>query len=291
MKSGTRYLIVNADDFGYFRGVSRGIIDAHRRGIVTATGIFANGPGLERDIDLLRSAESLDLGVHLNVTSGPVLSSAMRERARATGGCFSGKLAFARGFVSGWISVRDVEEEWRAQVEHCLGQGLRLMFLNSHEHIHMFPSLFELVQELALEYQVPYVRLPAAEWLSEAKPAALVRDTAIKWLEARNVRRLKVPAPFFLGMRASGKLTERDIARNLESMRPGRVYELMCHPGYLEPDNVAAKELRSYHDWEQEMDALCSASVANRLAQAGVRLINYRDLETLENDIEMQSGQ
>ena len=45
MHSGSQpsFLIVNADDYGYFPGISRGIIDAHKDGVVTATGVLANG--------------------------------------------------------------------------------------------------------------------------------------------------------------------------------------------------------------------------------------------------------
>jgi hypothetical protein len=39
-----RRLIVNADDFGLTAGVSRGILDAHRRGIVTSTTLLVNRP-------------------------------------------------------------------------------------------------------------------------------------------------------------------------------------------------------------------------------------------------------
>ncbi len=38
-----RSLIVNADDYGLTAGVSRGILDAHRRGIVTSTTSVASG--------------------------------------------------------------------------------------------------------------------------------------------------------------------------------------------------------------------------------------------------------
>src|SRR6185503_4264438 len=36
-----RSLIVNADDYGLTAGVSRGILDSHRRGIVTSTDLLA----------------------------------------------------------------------------------------------------------------------------------------------------------------------------------------------------------------------------------------------------------
>ena len=36
-------LIVNADDLGWTEGVNRGIVEAHRRGLVTSTSLLANG--------------------------------------------------------------------------------------------------------------------------------------------------------------------------------------------------------------------------------------------------------
>ena len=36
-------LIVNADDLGWTEGVNRGIVEAHRNGLVTSTSLLANG--------------------------------------------------------------------------------------------------------------------------------------------------------------------------------------------------------------------------------------------------------
>src|SRR5512147_2334323 len=67
----SRKLIVNADDFGRSRGVSGGILRAHRDGIVTSTTAMMNMPGVAHD--LLRAtseAPRLGLGVHLTFTAG-----------------------------------------------------------------------------------------------------------------------------------------------------------------------------------------------------------------------------
>ena len=68
------FLIVNADDFGYFRCVSRGIVQSHTRGIVTATGVLGNSPNLRDDALLLFQYPDLDVGVHLNLTFGEPLT-------------------------------------------------------------------------------------------------------------------------------------------------------------------------------------------------------------------------
>ena len=37
-------LIVNGDDFGASRGINRGILEAHRSGILTSTSLLVNTP-------------------------------------------------------------------------------------------------------------------------------------------------------------------------------------------------------------------------------------------------------
>ena len=38
-----RFAIFNADDFGYSRGINRGIVHAHREGVVTSATLVVNG--------------------------------------------------------------------------------------------------------------------------------------------------------------------------------------------------------------------------------------------------------
>lgn len=38
------YLIINADDYGYFKGVSQGILECVRQGTVTATAVSLTQP-------------------------------------------------------------------------------------------------------------------------------------------------------------------------------------------------------------------------------------------------------
>ena len=72
-----RSLIVNADDYGLTAGVSRGIIDAHRGGIVTSTTLLVNRPVDPALIEALQSS-GLGVGLHMNLTLGPPVAPAKR---------------------------------------------------------------------------------------------------------------------------------------------------------------------------------------------------------------------
>lgn len=62
-----RHLIVNADDFGASCGVNRGIIDCHRRGVLTSTSLMVTGRALDEAIALSRENPDLAIGLHFDV--------------------------------------------------------------------------------------------------------------------------------------------------------------------------------------------------------------------------------
>src|SRR4051794_10723769 len=60
-------MIVNADDFGLSPGVTRGILRAHRRGIVTSTSLMVRGVHAAAAAARARDAPTLDVGLHLDL--------------------------------------------------------------------------------------------------------------------------------------------------------------------------------------------------------------------------------
>ena len=65
-----KYLIVNADDFGASRGINYGIIDAHRRGILTSTSLLVDAPWSEEAAKLSRAVPNLSVGLHVHFAKG-----------------------------------------------------------------------------------------------------------------------------------------------------------------------------------------------------------------------------
>ena len=67
-------LIINADDLGLSRGITDGIVLAHREGILTSASLMVNQPATEYAVEQLRCLPTLDVGIHLNLCQGsPVL--------------------------------------------------------------------------------------------------------------------------------------------------------------------------------------------------------------------------
>jgi predicted glycoside hydrolase/deacetylase ChbG (UPF0249 family) len=267
------HLIINADDYGYYPCISKGILEAAKVGAVTATGILANSPDLAAQLAWLDSVDNLDVGVHLNLTFRRPLTSVMAEKLARWDGSFPGAYAMSAMLMTGKISLADVRGEWRAQIEACQSRNLR--FLNSHEHIHMLPVLFPLVLELAQDYDIPHVRLTQAEWLAPFGVSALIRNTLMQTMQTINQRRLKVKTPVFLGLSRSGKLDYDYLATIFAKLKPGQSYELMCHPGRFDPAEISDPRLLSYHDWAGELALLLSPKVQALYEKYGIRLSHY----------------
>jgi predicted glycoside hydrolase/deacetylase ChbG (UPF0249 family) len=65
--TGTRYLIVNADDFGQSHGVNAGIITAHEQGIVTSASLMVRWPAARAAADYARSNDRFAVGLHVDL--------------------------------------------------------------------------------------------------------------------------------------------------------------------------------------------------------------------------------
>ena len=271
--TGAVRLIVNADDYGYFPEVSRGILAAAGAGKLTATGVIANAPDLQTQLAWLDQTPGLSIGVHLNLTSRRPLTSGLATKLAAWDGEFPGAYPISRLILTGKISLADVRREWCAQIESCGSK--KLQFLNSHEHIHMLPMLFPLTVELAAAYSIPQVRLTSADWLWPQDWAGVIRNSLMQLMYLLNKPRLGIQSAGFLGLSQSGRLNLDYLAKVFSGLIPGQTYELMCHPGYL-PDvqNVPAK-LLAYHAWEAELALLQSPELQNLYEKFGIILSTY----------------
>ncbi len=62
----SKYLIVNADDFGYSYGINKGIIEAIRNGIVTSTSVMVDAIAANEAKDLTQFPD-LSIGLHFEL--------------------------------------------------------------------------------------------------------------------------------------------------------------------------------------------------------------------------------
>ena len=281
----TRTLIVNADDLGMAEGVTRGILEAHRNGIVTSSSAMMNAPHAREGLETaVRDAPELGLGLHLTLTWGrPVLPP---ERVPSLVDAQGGFLSVPRGVaLPGRWSRDDIAAELRAQRDRFLEiAGRPPDHVDAHHGISTYTApVREVMLEIASEHGIA-VRRSRAGWFAPMErlmPAAAdLPDAWGPWLD-------RVPTPWrrgpmgertplstdgldlrFFGERATVEL----LLRILDTL-PGGVTELLCHPGH-----AAGGDDYAYR--EAELAALTDPRVAAKVRAERIVLATFADLAT-----------
>ncbi|MHC5035084.1 MAG: ChbG/HpnK family deacetylase, partial [Planctomycetota bacterium] len=154
-----------------------------------------------------------------------------------------------------------IERELRAQIERVLDDGVRLDHLNSHQHVHMIPSIFRITCRLADEYGIGCLRL-AREPAYTAGPLPkrlqpLTTANYAKHLLLNYYARINAPVvrefglettDHFVGVSYTGCMEVSTIVAGLEAANCGCV-EVLLHPA-IGPDprdtRYPAAYLRDY---------------------------------------------
>lgn len=270
---------MTADDVGLHPGMTLGALKAHDEGIVTACSVVANGRAFEDAVERLRDRPELDVGVHLTLVGERPLSPPEKVKSLIgrDGAFLSNFRAFTRRYMLGGIDAAEVEQELRCQIERLLAAGLKVVHLNSHQHLHVLPRIFEVVVRLAEEYRIPWVRVPR-------EPSA--GRTSLRSLEivvlngigrrARRLQRSRTRAvDWTVGVLEAGRLTPEKLSRILKNVEG--TTELVCHPGIGDPSLSDAYDWG--YEWDRETATLCDTKVHQALRQQGIELTTFRNLE------------
>ena len=286
-----KQLIVNADDFGLTKNVNRGILDAHREGIVTSTTLLANGMAFESAVAAGKRFHRLGIGVHLNLTEGKPVADARHIPTLVDRG---GRLHLApprlwAGIALGQVSLSDIEVELRAQVRKVIRAGIRPTHFDGHKHVHVLPRVSDIIIRLAREFRIPAVRCPAEQNAHASGPLLHRRFSRISTVkqylvsravsdQARNFRKKLaqvglVSPTYFQGLSRTGFLDASAIREILGNLPPG-TSELMCHPGYAD-EALQKTATRLQESREREVEILTDTTIRNLVASQGIRLIDY----------------
>ena len=264
-------LIVNADDFGFTRDVNSGIIEAHRRGILTATTLMANGAAFDEAVRLSRECPTLDVGCHLVLVGGESLVEQGRALPRSVGEMVKA------------VSTRGLRpyDELRAQVLKIVEAGVQPSHFDTHKHTHLFPPVLDAVARLAGEFNVRWVRRPFDLPITPAGTPMSVRVVS-RCLGVVRARFHRVLAghgcrttDHFAGFQMTGRLDENSVVSLLRAL-PDGLTEFMTHPGHHGPELEAART-RLKASRALELAALTSPEVRSALDELGIRLTRYSE--------------
>lgn len=270
-------LIVNADDYGLTEGVSRGILRAARHGIVTSTSILAVGPAAGIAGAWLRDAP-IGVGAHLAAVGEdpPILT------AREIPSLVDHRGAFAASWrqllprvAAGRVDLDDLRRELRAQMATIQDMGVSLTHVDTHQHVHLWPSIAGVVLEVAEAAGVHRVRIIRSA--SHGPIGQVVARLARRFERRARQAGFAFPATAS-GLDEAGQLTAPVLSATLDRLaRSGApTVELAAHPG--EGDDPDLQRYRWGYHWSEELAALTAPEARAAVERLGFRLGTYADL-------------
>ncbi|UFT99865.1 chitin disaccharide deacetylase [Radiobacillus kanasensis] len=245
-------LIINADDFGYSRGINFGIVDAHQLGVLTSTTFMSNMPGADHAADLAKQNPKLGVGVHLVLTCGKPLLDTHNTIVDSKG--IFRKLDFYKGAFT--IDYEEVYQEWKAQIERFLSYGLKPTHLDSHHHTNSFGDIPSVFLTLAKEYGLPVRNNMDPKYFVEMKTEGIKTTDSFQYLLETSIKDNQALDEIFDGH---------------ESV------EVMTHPAYLDKDILSGSSFT--YPRVDELELLTNQQVITLLKnRKDIQLSTFRDI-------------
>ncbi len=280
-------VIITGDDFGLAVPVNEAIAEAHRRGILTAASLMVAAPASGDAVMRAQRLPSLRVGLHLVLVEGkPILPIAQVSTLVDARGDFSRHLVRAgfRFFFRPGVR-RQLEAEIRAQFESFRKTGLELDHVNAHNHMHLHPTVLDLMIKVGVDYGMRAVRIPfeppLLSWRATRKglvrkvTAAVLLSPWTGRMKARLLRAGLHTNDRVFGKNDSGGMTAGLVCKFLRHL-PDGVTEIYFHPAIRTCREIASCMPGYRH--EEEFRALTDPALQDAFRRAGAERIAYADL-------------
>lgn len=140
--------LIDADDFGMSDKVNEAIIDEAKSMLIDIVSIMPNLVQRD-DLKELRLANgSIAYSMHFNLLRGTPCAGRNKVKSLVgSDGKFYNFFFFMIRLHLGLIKMEDIKTEFYAQYEHLLKLGIKPIYLNSEQHIHIFSPMNKLLEE------------------------------------------------------------------------------------------------------------------------------------------------
>jgi chitin disaccharide deacetylase len=279
-------LILNADDFGLSRGISDGILVAHREGLLTSTSLLVNQPATDYAVSKLATAPRLGCGIHLNLCQGaPVLAARMVPTLVTSSGEFHSPPEMSRRLLRWQVSGEEIEAEFRAQIARMRTYGLRPTHADSHHRLHMYPAAVGPFRRAVFQEGILRARSPRKRyWPTNGRLGGPHTGTFFRRVAAKAYLEFLHSFVFYdLLLPDAGVTFDPQHGRKLDRLSeewrsalehmPAGTYEMWCHPGFWDKEFSPTDKLAQRR--EREIGILTDAKLREVVNRRQIELITF----------------
>lgn len=131
-------LIVNADDFGYSKGINEGIIKGYKEGIITSSSLMVYGKAVKDAVEIAKKNPGLGLGLHFQIED------------------YDWNLLWQLKKVIAATLIEDTKKEFHNQIRLFKDlTGKNPDHIDGHHHVHRMPRVYQFVHSYCKKNNIP----------------------------------------------------------------------------------------------------------------------------------------
>lgn len=268
-------IIFNADDFGISKGVNAAILQAYNEGILNSASLMVNQKYAKEAVEMHEKMPNLKLGLHVNLTN-EYPASDVKNIPLLVGKDKKFKNGFLKLFLLSLFKPRKFKEqvktEIEAQIVKALKMGAKLTHIDGHRHVHIIPSVFDVVKEMMEKYGIKKTRIMNENLFMSIKTnkeksylfdGGLVKYFLLLFFNMINSYKSDT---YFYTMLYTCKLS-KDRFKSVHIPKGYNNVEVMIHPSIPEIDKNYKDDIFDnsiISDWrKKELETLLDKSVLN----------------------------
>ena len=163
-------VILHADDFGYDTDTTQATIELLERGILTSASIMPTMPAAKEAIAYAAAHKGCSFGVHLTYVDGLIPAMKTENSSLLDGnGVFYPSNFVRKKAIALKLKKLDIIDESLAQINIVKKGGVAVSHLDSHGHLHKFPSFLLALPEIKKRSGINRVRRVQNVFLPSAR--------------------------------------------------------------------------------------------------------------------------
>ena len=279
-----KYLIINADDFGYNKEQNAAITELLSSGLITSTSVMAAAPEADRCEEL--DGNTYSVGVHLTINSDSADNPWKSLTGAKSLGGSDGLPADGKKLTFG-AKRKDVRAELEAQYEYITSKGVTVDHADNHcgtlygiNGRRFYLDAFDFCAEHNLPFRFPKTAGFAERQLGRKLPSAAVGiiNAIVRQGEKRNVRMLDdlVSNPWNMEQIKNYDVLMAYYLDAVDNCIDG-VTEMFLHPALPVDDKISPWTKRVY-----EYELLKSGDLLQRAHEKNIEIVSWKIFEKEE---------
>jgi predicted glycoside hydrolase/deacetylase ChbG (UPF0249 family) len=276
-------VFVTADDFGFTKGVTDGILHCHDKGLVSNTSLMVNMPDAQRAMELAKKRANLSVGLHVNLTQGKPLSKPETVPSLVDKNGYFKKLSLSYPRKA---NPDDLRREVCAQIELFKDYKTPKFHVDGHHYVTFIPSVLDILLNVSKKYGIDSMRMIDMDMIKRGVKRKIIGFSllcmgtkavfgfsrhVVRWRKLINSANISISNSLISWELYGDANPISSLYKTFSKLSEG-VTEIFCHPGFVDDELRAISTYTDIRD--KELKAFTDSGIINAFNQTGAKLAN-----------------